>query len=143
MTQVGVRLDTKELSDLILASKGNIKKAIGHGIRKLLATVEKHHKTVEFVRGGKQPPVPDKLTNRSRVLSRSYTRRLDQSKLIGDYGSGTEYARIHEFGGTIRTKYTTFEMPKRPTLQRTVDAVLGEGVIRVIGDEVEKGLDSA
>ena len=127
----------------ISGAKGHrrMRKGAAAGLRKCLAMIERHHKRKEMIRGGarlssgdKQAAHPDKLTVRTGMLSRSYTRRIVEAELKGYYGSDLVYAPVHEFGSKKKN------IPPRPGLQKTLDA-LGKDIEKIMADQIEKKIE--
>lgn len=120
----------------IVGERGHkrLRKGAVEGLRRALADIERHHKRAEMIRGGGGPPHPDKLTLRTGVLSRSYTRRIVEAELKGYYGSDLVRALVHEFGSAARN------IPPRPGLQRTLDAKADE-IEKFLADKIEGELE--
>jgi len=134
--------------------------AMLRGVRKVAAEIQRHHKRKEMVRkGGRLATASShatKLTRRTGTLSRSYSIRLDEHNLAAMYGSDSIVAPVHEFGATIRTKrapWLVFKIPgvgwrrakqvtipPRPTLRRSMQAILGKAG-KIVSKQ--KGLDGA
>jgi len=134
--------------------------AMLQGVKKTAAEMERHHKRKEMVRRGASlsgaGTHPTKLTARTNTLSRSYSVRIDKNALLAGYGSDARIAPVHEFGATIRTKrapWLVFKIPgvgwrrakqvtipPRPTLRRSMQAILGKAG-KIVSKQ--KGLDGA
>ena len=109
----------------IVGKKGHDKARSAHwqAIVKGIVEAERAHKR-QFTLRGNGPVHPILLTMRhgAHGLSGSYTRRLAKDQLLAAYGSGKEYAAIHEFGG-MAGRGRKVRIPMRPGVKMTEEYI--------------------
>lgn len=140
--EMSVRMKANAVRNLA-GGKGNAKVRAGtnKGLRNAIVMIEREHKLSRkyFKQGdtkGRVKPQWPFIMNRTRTLSKSYTRELDQRRLYAAYGSGgLKYAKFLE-EGTKRGIKARRHMPK---LQKYAGPVAERAIAKAIAKELSSG----
>lgn len=85
-----------EAAEWARRADGKVEEAIGVGLTRAALTVEGAAKKLAYAGH------PDHLERKTGHLRQSITHRVDGPGMYAEVGTNLKYARIHEFGGTIK-----------------------------------------